>query len=230
MEIRKRGIVYRIRFSRKGKLRFLSHLDQINLIRRILRRAGLPVAYSEGFHPQMKISFGPAVSVGYESEAEFVDMELNRELDYKEIVKSVASASPEGFTPVEIKKIPPFLPSLESSLNLAQYSIRIPDEIIAERGRDAIGEGIGKFLAAGEVNVEKIKQGRREIINARALVREMKYDGINRVEMKLEFGPKKNVKPEKIIAVMLGLSDEQTKLLLVTRKELMTVGLFPKTV
>lgn len=220
MEIRKRGIFYRIRFSRRGSLRFLSHLDQINLIRRIFRRAGLPLAYSEGFHPQMKISFGPAISVGYESEAEYADMEMNREIDYKEIVKSIAAASPEGFSPVEIKKIPPFLPSLESSMNVASYRIRFPEEILKQIGSDAVNKKISEFLSAKSVPVEKIKKGAKEVIDARPLVRDIKFDGIDCVEITLEFGPKKNIKSEKIAAVMLGLSDEQMKLLLVTRKEL----------
>lgn len=69
----------RIRFSKLGKIRFTSHRDTARIWERGLRRAGLPVAYSEGFTPRPRISFGLALPTGYESEAEYLDMELDEE-------------------------------------------------------------------------------------------------------------------------------------------------------
>ena len=69
----------RIRFSKIGKIRFTSHRDTARIWERGLRRAGLPVAYSEGFTPRPRISFGLALPTGYESEAEYLDVELDEE-------------------------------------------------------------------------------------------------------------------------------------------------------
>lgn len=69
----------RIRFSKIGKIRFTSHRDTARIWERGLRRAGLPVAYSEGFTPRPRISFGLALPTGYESEAEYLDVELDGE-------------------------------------------------------------------------------------------------------------------------------------------------------
>ncbi len=69
----------RIRFSKLGKIRFTSHRDTARIWERGLRRAGLPVAYSEGFTPRPRISFGLALPTGYESEAEYLDVELDEE-------------------------------------------------------------------------------------------------------------------------------------------------------
>lgn len=69
----------RIRFSKLGKIRFTSHRDTARIWERGLRRAGLPVAYSEGFTPRPRISFGLALPTGYESEAEYLDVELGEE-------------------------------------------------------------------------------------------------------------------------------------------------------
>ena len=69
----------RIRFSKIGKIRFTSHRDTARIWERGLRRAGLPVAYSEGFTPRPRISFGLALPTGYESEAEYLDVELAEE-------------------------------------------------------------------------------------------------------------------------------------------------------
>lgn len=66
----------RVRFSKTGKIRFIGHRDVARVTERAVRKVGLPVAYSEGFSPRMKLSFGLALPTGYESEAEFVELPL----------------------------------------------------------------------------------------------------------------------------------------------------------
>src|SRR6188474_2710347 len=67
---------YRIRFSKLGKIRFTSHRDVARMWERALRRATLPVAYTEGFSPHPKLSFGLALSTGHESLGEYLDVDL----------------------------------------------------------------------------------------------------------------------------------------------------------
>ncbi len=67
---------YRVVYEKRGRARFLSHLETLAVIRRALRRSGLPLSYSEGFHPHPKISAGPSLSVGMEGFGEFFDIEL----------------------------------------------------------------------------------------------------------------------------------------------------------
>ena len=67
---------YRIVFEKRGRVRFLSHLEMLNVIQRALRRSGLPLSYSEGFHPHPKLSAGPSLAVGMEGFGEFLDVEL----------------------------------------------------------------------------------------------------------------------------------------------------------
>ena len=66
----------RVRFSKTGKIRFIGHRDVARVTERAVRRVGLPVAYSEGFSPRMKMSFGLALPTGYESDGEFVELPL----------------------------------------------------------------------------------------------------------------------------------------------------------
>jgi len=67
---------YRVLFEKRGRARFLSHLEMLNVIQRALRRSALPLNYSEGFHPHPKISAGPSLAVGMEGFGEFFDVEL----------------------------------------------------------------------------------------------------------------------------------------------------------
>ena len=69
----------RVRYSKKGKVRFTSHRDVARIWERALRRVGLPMAYSQGFSPRPKMSFGLALSTGHESEAEFLELELSED-------------------------------------------------------------------------------------------------------------------------------------------------------
>ena len=196
----------RLRFSRKGDVRFLSHLEQIDVFRRLFRRADLPVAYSLGFSPQVKAAFGPAVSVGYESESEYVELELAKRVEPAEMIERLDKALPRGFKTLEAKKIPVFFPSLDSLLNIAVYRI----------GAAAGDEKIKLFLSASEIIIEKIKENKVIKIDAKTLIKELKNkDGS--LYLELRFGPKKNVKPEKIVQLLLGLTDDQAKLLSVCR-------------
>ena len=68
-----------VRFSKAGKVRFTSHRDVARIWERALRRVALPVAYSEGFSPRPKVSYGLALPTGYESAGEYFDVELDRE-------------------------------------------------------------------------------------------------------------------------------------------------------
>jgi len=67
----------RIRFTKLGKIRWTSHRDIARVWERVIRRAGLPVAYSQGFSPHPKLHFGLALSTGHESLAEFIDIDLD---------------------------------------------------------------------------------------------------------------------------------------------------------
>lgn len=92
---------YKIRlgFSKTGAVRFLSHLELVKVITRALRRAGLPLRYSGGFHPMPKISLSPPLPVGVESVAEYMDVELihdGRVLLPEEVAERINAETPEG--------------------------------------------------------------------------------------------------------------------------------------
>ncbi|MGD1049262.1 MAG: TIGR03936 family radical SAM-associated protein, partial [Candidatus Krumholzibacteriaceae bacterium] len=75
------GFRYRFIFEKRGRERFLAHLETMNVIQRALRRAKLPLSFSEGFHPHPRISAGPSLAVGMEGLGEFFDVELVEEIE-----------------------------------------------------------------------------------------------------------------------------------------------------
>jgi radical SAM family uncharacterized protein/radical SAM-linked protein len=213
----------RVRFARSGDVRFLSHLEQIETIRRALRRADFPLAYSMGFHPQMKCAFGPAISVGYESDCEYFDLDLAARLSPEEFRDRFAAQMPEGFRLVSVSRVPVFFPSLDASINRVDYEVRIPAHFMAGRPFEEWQGELKKFLAQPDLALEKIRKGSRVRIPLGPLVAEARLDRAaggfgGTLFLSLKFGPGKNVKPEKIAALFLNLSEEQTRLLLVKRR------------
>jgi len=116
---------FRVRFSKTGDMRYLSHNDMITVILRALRRARIPVAYSSGFHPHPMISFGPALAVGVEGLNEYFDVEMTELPDILDFEKSVNSGLPEGLEIQEVFIIPRNERSLNDFISRYQYEVTI---------------------------------------------------------------------------------------------------------
>src|SRR5262249_1264141 len=112
---------YRVRFAKRGDLRWLSHLDLMRALQRGFKRAGVQASYSYGFHPQPLFSFGPAPAVGIESEAELFDFETATSYDPSEVRSRLERALPAGLHILEVNPIAPGGPSLAARLDLAEY-------------------------------------------------------------------------------------------------------------
>ncbi len=147
----------RMRYTKKGPIRFLSHLDLMTLFQRAATRAEIPLAFSQGFNPHPRMSFGPALSVGVESEAEYLDMETDPFIDLSKATRDLNSTLPEGIEVLEARIIPKSAPSLSKSIATFMYNILIPP-----RYGENIRERIENFMALSSVSV--IKKGKERDI------------------------------------------------------------------
>lgn len=116
---------YRITFTRDRTVRFVGHLDLAKTWERILRRADLPVAYSQGFHPQPKITFASALPVGCTSEAEVMDVVLAEPLDPASVMRRLAPTFPAGLTITCVVEVPLDVPALQAALRWAEYVVTV---------------------------------------------------------------------------------------------------------
>jgi radical SAM-linked protein len=146
----------RVRFSKAGKIRFLSHRDLARVWERSLRRAGVRLAYSEGFSPRPKISFGLALSTGYESRGEYLDLTLAEgvDLDLDGLAQLVDPALPTGMAVQAAVPLPPGSESLQAAVTSCTWLIELPgvDEATA-------GERIDAALAAAELPITVERKG-----------------------------------------------------------------------
>ncbi|MBU0952700.1 MAG: TIGR03960 family B12-binding radical SAM protein [Elusimicrobia bacterium] len=215
-DIKRQRINYRLRFGRKNKLKYLSHLEQIELVRKVIRRSELPVNYSEGFHPQMNMSFGPAITVGYESSSEFVDIELRQSIEIKSLAEKIMRQLPEDFMLIEIKQMLVSQGSIDSIVNLIEYEIRgIPEIGDTTKINNLIQENMAKSC----INIDILKKGKTITLDARPLIYKFELNN-NALRLFLRAGPKKNIKPEKIMEHVFNLNQEQINGISVNRKDI----------
>ncbi|HEY6010589.1 MAG TPA: TIGR03936 family radical SAM-associated protein, partial [Nitrospirota bacterium] len=147
----------RMKFSKLGRVRFLSHLDFMTLFHRAIARAGVPIAFSQGFNPHPKIAFGPALSVGMESETEFLDMETDPLLDLPQTIRELNNSLPEGVRILEARIIPKKAPSLSGHISRYRYEVGVPGQ-----EEDGLEERVSAFSSRASVLVAK--EGRQKDI------------------------------------------------------------------
>ena len=162
----------RIALTKTDETKYVGHLDFGRAIERALRRAKLPVAYSEGFNPHMKLSFGPALSVGVASDAEYVDVELTEPTDAVAFGLALAPQLPPGLSFVAAR--PVFTTaSLAAALNLAAYHVTTVVSPTPDNLR-AAGKAVEKFQAATAVEyVRRTPKGEKTMDVKQFLVGEI---------------------------------------------------------
>lgn len=153
----------RLRFAKRGKLRFTSHRDVARAFERALRRAGLPVAYSQGYSPHPKVSWVGAAPTGVASEAEYVEIQLVKHLDPEEVRARLDAALPEGLAVLE--------GVLAGSGGLAER-IEASAWRIELRGIDGeqLRQAAQTLLATPTVMVERLTKNGRSSVDARAAI------------------------------------------------------------
>lgn len=150
----------RVRFSKTGKVRFTSHRDVARIWERALRRAGLPIAYTEGFSPRPKLSFGLALSTGYESFGEYLDISLRGEAlqdgaNCEQLPALLAPVIPVG---MEIQAVVP-LPAGALSLQQVVTSCSWHIELSEPATESSVTAAVERVLAAPELVVTRERKG-----------------------------------------------------------------------
>jgi radical SAM-linked protein len=115
----------RVRFSRGEELKFISHLDIIRLWVRALRRARIPLEYTEGFSPHPRISLAVPLSVGVTADNELMDISIIKVVSPHWFVETVNQQLPDGLRVLEATPISPNVPSLQSQVRFTQYQVEV---------------------------------------------------------------------------------------------------------
>lgn len=188
-------------FEKMGRMSWFSHLDLQNTMQRALRRAQLPVAYSQGFNPHVLTSFATALSVGCQSRGEVMEVEMAGEISPEEFAEKLNACLPDGLKVRRCAPVPDSAPALMAKVAEAGYDITAPNTDLTQ--------AVEAFLKAEEVMVEKRSKTKTRLVNIRPMVHEITcaFDGKDsRLSMVLE---QTNANALKVELVMQALAPEQ---------------------
>jgi len=118
----------RIRFSRGQEVKFISHLDIIRLWQRALHRAGISLAYSEGFTPHPRLALAAPLPTGVTSETELMDVFCTRWVSPHVFTGATSQQLPNGIEILQVYPIAPTMPSLQSQVRYAEYKVEVETE------------------------------------------------------------------------------------------------------
>ena len=148
-----------IRFGKRDRLRFISHLDLQRFFQRAVNRTGLPVAWSQGFNPHPVMSFGSALALGWTSEYEVIDIKLSAPMGRRRTEDAVRAALPEDLPVLEARMVDDKHPAPMALVRMSDYRITLGGD-----DAQSVYDQVPAFLERERVmGLKKTKSGEREI-------------------------------------------------------------------
>ena len=209
---------FRIRFEKGSALRFTSHLDLMRTWERTLRRSGLPLAFTQGHHPHLKMSFGPPLPLGFRSRAEVFDLEFSRP-PAVDLAERLDAVLPDGLSLIAYRPILFKVPSLMSQLEGASYRVRFPRSFLEEARvapgalLPALAARSGELLARDRVLVRRTSEDKVREFDARpsmAALHAHDEEAPAVLDLHLRFTQRAAARPDDVVALLFPEADPRT--------------------
>ena len=191
---------WRITFGVSGPLIYYSVLDLGRLWERLLRRAGLPIAYTQGYHPHPRMQFAAALPVGYSSDCELVDIYLTHEVAQQDLIARIRGTSPHGLTILDVESVPIKAKLPQSTMREATYRVMLQ----TEQPVQAVQQAIETLLTRDTIPRERRgKRNRQVTYDLRSLVHDIRVAAADSprytLQMVVRSGSHGAGRPEEII-------------------------------
>jgi radical SAM-linked protein len=198
----------RVTFSKQGALRYTGHLDLHKILERSVRRARLPLAYSQGYHPQPRLNLAAALPLGFASRAEVMDIWLNE--DVEDVISALQAHVPPGLTILQAEPVDERAPSLQSQVIAAEYQVEITDT----GSTSGLTEKIASMMESK--SIPRVRRGKK--YDLRPLIEELSLTpgpspegGGEKISMRLTAREGATGRPEEVLAA-LGILLEATRI------------------
>lgn len=195
----------RITFTKQGALRYTGHLDLHRLWERAMRRAALPLSYSQGFHPQPKISLASALPLGFSSLGEVLDVRFNAEIPTEEITARLKDSLPPDIQVTRVESVDEREPALQTQVLSATYDVHLTEPV---DGPD-LTRKVGELMMSESL----LRERRGKIYDLRPLIETLdvntEADGKVWMQMKLAARDGATGRPEELLNA-LGIEPEYT--------------------
>ena len=190
----------RITFGKTGSLRYTSSLDVAKIWERVLRRAGLPILYTQGFNTRPRIRLAMPLPLGISSECEILDISLRQRIDLDEAVlrEQLLAVSPQGLTIHSIVEVDLRASTLHSLIDSAEYRIHFVDAVHPEVLRDKIAE----VLNRSAIIIDRTRRRKRSVMDIRPLILALYLDDSHDMIAHLSVGDRGNLRPDQLLELM----------------------------
>lgn len=187
----------RLAFKKGEQLRFLSHLDYAQAVERTIRRAGIAMAYSEGFNPHMKISFSSALALGITATCEYADLDILEDTPVDAVIARLNRVAPPGLEVIDGCEMPNKVRKMMAICNYAVYEVTGPVEDKADWKSLLV-----PFNEATEISYEKVTPKKTRLIDVKHFIKEPITAVVNgnRVTLTMGIGiyPEGTIKPGEV--------------------------------
>jgi len=196
----------RITFTKQGALRYTGHLDLHRLWERAMRRADLPLSYSQGFHPQPKISIAAALPLGFSSLGEVLDVRFNADIAIEEIAARLGDSLPLDIKIINVESVDEREPALQTQVLSATYDVHLTEPVDGSE----LTRKIEDLLASESLPRER----RSKFYDLRPLIETLdvitEADGKVWIQMKLAARDGATGRPEEVLNA-LSIEPEYTR-------------------
>jgi radical SAM-linked protein len=204
----------RLQYTKHGKVRWISHRDVARALERAFRIAELPLAFTEGFSPRPKVSFGLALSTGHESDGEYLDLVLAEEYDLDVVAPRLTEALPTGLAVTAVVPLVERAPALQEAVTAVEWSVEAGTLAGAPAPEQLLRQAVDSALALESLPALRRRKGREVIDDVRPMIRRLEVTGGHHVEMELSTQPR-GAKPGDVLAAIaqaVGAPDGLTDL------------------
>ncbi len=197
---------YRVRYAKQGDLRFLGHLELASIIHRALRRARFPLAYTQGFHPQPRVSFGPPLAVGVQSDNEYFDVYLTRYQEPGDLIERLRGETLADLPVAELIQVGLKDKPLFTAIKGMEFEADLK-ELIESGDIDVemIKTKIGQFDQSPSHMISVVKKTRKKNIEAKDIVSLLEHSGGECVSITLRFTLTGSLKPSIALGSILDI-------------------------
>ena len=189
---------YRIKFAKTEHMRFTGNLDLHRTLERTMRRANLPLAYSQGFNPRPKLTLASALPLGYTSEGEVAEFWLKEDMEIAGIKAALDKAAPPGVLFLDLEVVDQRAPKPQTTITGSTFVATLQQPNLK------LDENVTQLMASKEIIKEKIRKGKKRVYNLRDLIYKVTIlpeseDGKQRLELYLRAGQGATGRPDEVL-------------------------------
>ena len=227
---------YFLEFSKKGEIKYISHLDMQRLFKRAFKSSGIPIEYSKGYNPHPKMGFAQPLSLGYTSSQDYLEFNTIDSIDLSSAKEKLRNAMPKGIEIIDVKELEIEPKSLASIVVSSVYYVEIPIDYRSRK--DDLAAIVKNYLSQETIIAKKRDKKTKSLVDKdiKNQIRriELEESESNKIilVMELDSGSKSNLSPEQVIQSFTSFSElylprEEIE---VDRRYLIFESCIPKTI